>query len=297
MFPVDILAVPDYLTLIKRPMDFTTIKNQLTAGVYSTAEDFAADVRQVFTNCWTYNIPGSWLYNSATNLSTLFEYLLRDVYGQEQKALEDAEISEMQNVIDQLRAEHTKLLSELNKLVKSSRGPNSTSSSNLTKRTITPKQPKKQKQPKKEKKEKSPKQRAPTSTTPKINTLPIVYKYEYADKERLSKKINTLTLDNLQRMVDVLSGDIAEFQKKTGELEIDLEQLSDASLSRLEQFVDDCLKRQEREANKSTESGKESKSPPLTDSIKAEIHHSDESDSSSGSESEDEDEDDEEETK
>ncbi len=122
----------------------------------------------------------------------------------------------------------------------------------------------------------------PFSSTPKINTLPIVYKYEYADQERLSKKIERLTQENVQKMVDVLSADIAEFQKISGEVEIDLENLNDASLSRLEQFVDDCLKQQERGDNSTP-------APPITHSSNTDSNiPGNDSDSSSESDQDDE---------
>jgi len=86
-------------------------------------------------------------------------------------------------------------------------------------------------------------------------------------------------------MVEVLSADIAEFQKKTGELEIDLEKLNDASLSRLEQFVDDCLKQQER----INDQGKEPSTN--TDSNITGAHDSDSSSSDQESEEDDDDDD------
>lgn len=238
LYPVDSVEVPDYYTVITKPMDFTTIQNQLEAGVYSSAEEFEEDIRQVFSNCWTYNQAGSYLCNSATILSKLFDSQFGTIKVKEKKFVEDKEILEMQSVIDQLKSEYDKLVGELNKFKSTSPIP-----CNLTSKVKQSKQPKKKKQ-KKEKKE--PKTNR-VITPPKINTSPIVYKYEYADKDRLSQKINTLTTDNLQKMVDVLSAEIIEFQKKDGELEIDLEQLSDASLSRLENFVDDCLKQQQRD--------------------------------------------------
>jgi len=279
IYPVNTVQVPDYLTVISRPMDFSTIQNQLEAGVYSTHEEFARDVRQIFYNCWTYNMQDSLLFNSATALASVFEYLYLGVQNHQQQAKQDEVVVEMEKVINQLRDEHTKLINELHKL-KTARNPNALPPTPpQPKRAVTkqPKKPPKQSKVKKEKKEKkSPKVRPPQTSTPKINTLPIVYKYEYNDRERLSKKINSLTVENLQKMVELLSADIAEFQNITGELEIDLEKLSDASLSRLEQFADDCIKQQE--------------SGSLTSNADSNIAGTNDSDSSdSGSESEDED--------
>ncbi|KAH9897257.1 putative Bromodomain testis-specific protein [Xylariomycetidae sp. FL2044] len=46
--------VPDYLDIIKKPMDLNTIKAKLDRHEYATADDFANDVRQIFSNCFTY---------------------------------------------------------------------------------------------------------------------------------------------------------------------------------------------------------------------------------------------------
>jgi len=201
LFPVDTVHVPDYLTVITRPMDLSTIQNQLEAGVYSTHEEFARDVRQIFYNCWTYNMQDSLLFTSATTLASIFEYLYLGVQNHQQQAQQDEVVVEMQKVINQLRDEHTKLINELHKL-KTARNPNALPPTPPQPKRAVTKQPKKlpkQSKVKKEKKEKSPKVRPPQTSTPKINTLPIVYKYEYNDRERLSKKINSLTVDNLQK--------------------------------------------------------------------------------------------------
>ena len=54
--PVDPIAdnVPNYLTVVKRPMDLLTIRDKMARGEYATAADFEADVRQIFQNCYEY---------------------------------------------------------------------------------------------------------------------------------------------------------------------------------------------------------------------------------------------------
>jgi len=55
--PVDpvALAIPDYFSIVKFPMDFTTIKAKLTSGAYAGLVDWATDVRLVFNNAIVYN--------------------------------------------------------------------------------------------------------------------------------------------------------------------------------------------------------------------------------------------------
>eukprot|EP01022_Parablepharisma_sp_SALTPOND_P004542 TRINITY_DN120490_c2_g1_i1.p1 TRINITY_DN120490_c2_g1~~TRINITY_DN120490_c2_g1_i1.p1 ORF type:complete len:633 (+),score=39.58 TRINITY_DN120490_c2_g1_i1:249-1901(+) len=55
--PVDPIAlrIPDYSQIIKRPMDFGTIKKKLATGAYNNCKEFVGDVEQVFDNCILYN--------------------------------------------------------------------------------------------------------------------------------------------------------------------------------------------------------------------------------------------------
>ena len=80
--PVDYvkLNIPDYPSIIKQPMDFRTVKNNLDNGAYPTADAFAAHVRQVFSNATTYNqSPAHPVHVAATILATRFEERYRQM--------------------------------------------------------------------------------------------------------------------------------------------------------------------------------------------------------------------------
>lgn len=66
--PVDTARYPDYLKVVKNPMDLKWVKRKVDAGQYATPADFAADFRQVFANAHTYNPPGSDVYVMASTL-------------------------------------------------------------------------------------------------------------------------------------------------------------------------------------------------------------------------------------
>ena len=59
--PVDVegLGLTDYFDKIKTPMDLGTVKKRLeeVPPHYKTADQFAGDVRLIFTNCYKYNPP------------------------------------------------------------------------------------------------------------------------------------------------------------------------------------------------------------------------------------------------
>ncbi|XP_037914073.1 homeotic protein female sterile-like isoform X4 [Hermetia illucens] len=55
--PVDaeLLGLHDYHDIIKKPMDLGTVKRKMDNREYKTAQEFASDVRLIFTNCYKYN--------------------------------------------------------------------------------------------------------------------------------------------------------------------------------------------------------------------------------------------------
>ncbi|KAG5672185.1 hypothetical protein PVAND_002335 [Polypedilum vanderplanki] len=66
--PVSASEVPDYLEVIKSPMDFSKIKSKLNVGSYNTNEQFMKDVELVFYNCDLYNNSHSEIYKAGSKL-------------------------------------------------------------------------------------------------------------------------------------------------------------------------------------------------------------------------------------
>ncbi|ORX37731.1 hypothetical protein BD324DRAFT_623057 [Kockovaella imperatae] len=72
--PVDPVRdnAPDYLTIIKSPMDLSTAKAKLDNGMYTGRTEFAADMRQIVQNCLTYNSPGTQVYKMGQQFESYF---------------------------------------------------------------------------------------------------------------------------------------------------------------------------------------------------------------------------------
>ncbi|XP_057698999.1 bromodomain-containing protein 4-like isoform X2 [Corythoichthys intestinalis] len=73
--PVDAkaLGLHDYHDIIKHPMDLSTIKKKLDNRQYRDPQEFAADVRLMFSNCYKYNPPGHDVVAMARKLQDVFE--------------------------------------------------------------------------------------------------------------------------------------------------------------------------------------------------------------------------------
>ena len=49
------LNIPDYHNIVKKPMDFGTIKTKLKENQYSKLQEFMEDMDLVYYNCRLYN--------------------------------------------------------------------------------------------------------------------------------------------------------------------------------------------------------------------------------------------------
>jgi len=74
--PVDPVRheAPNYFNVIKEPRDFSLIHNKLMYGEYETPDEFATDVRLVFSNAMTYNPDFNHpVHQAAKTISSTFE--------------------------------------------------------------------------------------------------------------------------------------------------------------------------------------------------------------------------------
>uniref|UniRef100_A0A3Q3WW46 Bromodomain-containing protein 2 n=1 Tax=Mola mola TaxID=94237 RepID=A0A3Q3WW46_MOLML len=74
--PVDAaaLGLHDYHDIIKCPMDLSTIKRKVDCREYRDAQQFASDVRLMFSNCYKYNPPDHDVVSMARKLQDVFEF-------------------------------------------------------------------------------------------------------------------------------------------------------------------------------------------------------------------------------
>jgi bromodomain-containing factor 1 len=90
------MNIPHYPSIIKHPMDFSTIERKLNASNpakpdpdadvprYRTAEEFVADVRLVFSNCVTFNGPEHQITHMGRRAEEVFDKSLKNLPGPEE---------------------------------------------------------------------------------------------------------------------------------------------------------------------------------------------------------------------
>ena len=73
------LQIPDYFSIIKNPMDFSTIKKKLNNCTYTKLKEFCDDMDLVFDNCYTYNGRTSNIGNMCTRVKKEYEKLFDEL--------------------------------------------------------------------------------------------------------------------------------------------------------------------------------------------------------------------------
>jgi hypothetical protein len=74
-FPVqpDADGVPDYASKVTKPMDLDTIQQKMENQKYDNADEFAADVRQIFENVYIYWSEKDSIWTTAQKFQKTFE--------------------------------------------------------------------------------------------------------------------------------------------------------------------------------------------------------------------------------
>ncbi|XP_069838873.1 bromodomain adjacent to zinc finger domain protein 2B isoform X23 [Dendropsophus ebraccatus] len=81
LLPVNLKLVPGYKKVIKKPMDFATIREKLSSGQYPSFEAFALDVRLVFNNCETFNEDDSEIGRAGHKMRIHFEKRWTEIFN------------------------------------------------------------------------------------------------------------------------------------------------------------------------------------------------------------------------
>lgn len=252
--PVDPVAlnIPDYFEIIKQPMDFGTIMTQLKAGEYNTSEEFAEDVRLVFTNAFTYNPPGSDIVLMAQALKSKFERDYQKLLGISLPVIspEITEKASVENLVDSRTKEQ--MINTITELKNSMK---------FVQEEIQ--HIRQQQQLASQKQTQQPSGMGSTESAMILNrtTSGAVrghgiggarHKTELRDmtfeeKRLLSVNISNLPPENVGKIVQIIHQRRPELaQNASDEIEIDIDSLDTGTLRSLERYVKQCLSKRKR---------------------------------------------------
>jgi bromodomain-containing factor 1 len=237
--PVDpvALGIPHYFNVIKNPMDLGTISEKMSE--YESAEDFAADVRLVWSNALLFNPPDHEVYMMAKTLSALFEKKIapilkkaaahsspREPKRQHTEAPQSMTLTIGPKTEDNVSL-HQKISQEIEDLcaeIDSVKKQISTLKEQLAASPPKAQPPKRQKQER------------PSETLPESASLPT-----REEKAELMQQIHSLSE---QQLADVLHIINASNATESDEIEIDMERIDVATFRRFQAYVTKCLAEQ-----------------------------------------------------
>ncbi|KAH7677191.1 DinB/YfiT-like putative metal-dependent hydrolase protein [Dioscorea alata] len=213
MEPVDVegLGLHDYYDIIKKPMDFSTIKNQMEAkdGTgYKNVREIYADVRLVFTNAMTYNDEKNDIHVMAKTLLDKFEekwlQLLPKVIEEERRQKEE-EAQAHENMQIAQEAAVSKMAKDMNNELA-----------------------------------------VLNSQLDGLRELVVqkCRKMSAEEKRRLGAGLSNLSAEDLSKVLEIIAQNNPSFRATTEEVEIDLDAQSETTLWKLKFFMKGAMELQ-----------------------------------------------------
>ncbi|KAI0374378.1 Bromodomain-containing protein [Pilatotrama ljubarskyi] len=232
------MGIPEYPKIIKKPMDLSTMKKKLEAGEYPTAEKFRDDFKLMIKNCMTFNPPGNPVHEAGKALQQLFDEKWKNLPSPRPYEPSDEEDEEDEEEDDDERA---RMIADMETQIE-----------NMKNHLASLKRPVKEK--KEKKKEKREKPTPPVASTskpaPRQNKAPPAPKGKktkkpvtdddvltFEQKKDLSDTISKLDGTKLERVIQIIHEGVPEIRDSTEEIELEIDQLPAAVLTKLYNFV------------------------------------------------------------
>ncbi|KAI0762781.1 Bromodomain-containing protein [Fomes fomentarius] len=235
------MGIPEYTKIVKKPMDLSTMKRKLDASEYATAEKFRDDFRLMIKNCLTFNPPGNPVHEAGKALQQLFEEKWKNLPVPRSHDLSEDEDDEEEDHSDEERARMVGLIADMESQI-----------ANMKNNLASLKRNGKEKHKKeKEKREKptppvasssksAPKQtKAPSAPKGKKSKKPVTDDdvLTFEQKKDLSDTISKLDGAKLERVIQIIHEGVPEIRESNEEIELEIDQLPAAVLTKLYNFV------------------------------------------------------------
>ncbi|KAJ3343699.1 hypothetical protein HDU83_005549, partial [Entophlyctis luteolus] len=262
------LNIPTYPQIIKHPMDFGTILRRVDQGYYRTPQEFESDCRLVFSNCYTFNAPGSDVFLMGQQLEQLFNErwrerpslraapavvprgsisgisagLLAEDSGSSSE--EEQDLSKMQENLLKLMQEVTKLAAhkgtkkkkehkkaaKMHALLQQQQQVLAAAASASVSAAAVPTS--------------APKKKKRSRPRPSRAAHPgVIQEITFPMKQELSEKIGDLSPDKLEGVYQIIKSGMPTLDTQAAgqdEIELDIDSLDKVTLSRLYNFVIDA---------------------------------------------------------
>ncbi|KAK8165485.1 hypothetical protein BKA80DRAFT_309562 [Phyllosticta citrichinensis] len=237
--PVDPIAlnIPQYLKIIKKPMDLGTIASRLKHGEYSGAKEVKADIELMFANCFKFNPEGDEVNKMGHLLQDLFkrtwekkaDWLEQHAPASDPESDEDEEEEEEsddgeEEAIRQRQAEIAQQIMKLTQEQLALQNKKKSSPKYISKKSA------------KKEKESKPKKASKPSVTlkPKKKQRQITFE----EKRLISETIGNLDENQMARAVQIIRNGVPHLQGvNDDELELDIDTIPNDVLHDLLKYI------------------------------------------------------------
>ncbi|KAJ3794041.1 Bromodomain-containing protein [Lentinula aff. detonsa] len=226
------LDIPSYPKIIKRPMDMSTMRRKLDAHEYRTASTFWDDFKLMIRNCFTFNPAGTPVNQAGQELQRVFDEKWKGLPPEPMS--EDEEDEEEDEDTDEERA---RTIAMMESQIETIRG------------TISQLKSKPKDKKKKAKQEKAPVPSTSKASHSKPPKQPVTSKKKgkkavadddvlsFEQKKELSDAIQKLEGSKLEKVIQIIHEGVPEIRDSTEEIELDIDLLPIAVLTRLYNVV------------------------------------------------------------
>ncbi|KAF8168327.1 hypothetical protein B0H34DRAFT_670517 [Crassisporium funariophilum] len=230
------MEIPAYPKVVKKPMDLSTIRRKLEEGHYSTAQKFYDDFKLMIRNCFSFNPAGTPVNLAGIELQRLFDEKWKHLPPlHEASEAEDEDEDEESD--DEQHQPFAGAISAMEMQIR-------TMNEDLLalKNAKLPKEKKK----KEKKKEKAPvaSTSKPSAKQPKAPSKKKLKKnitdedvLTFEQKKDLSESISKLDGTRLEKVIQIIHEGVPEIRDSTEEIELEIDQLPAAVLTKLYNYV------------------------------------------------------------
>ncbi|KAF5096941.1 hypothetical protein D0Z00_002601 [Geotrichum galactomycetum] len=250
--PVDPVALncPNYFDIVKHPMDLSTIQKKYAGNEYDSADEFEADIRLMFNNCYKFNPEGAPVNLMGHRLEAVFDKKWQEkpvptpvatpaatsVSSDEEKSGDEDDeaavyaanpaIRFLEDQLDRMQKELNKLKREALKEAREKAKPKSRkkstagSSSGVQKKDAVKRKP----------------GRKPSNASNTSFTAPPVH-VSYEMKKELSESMATLTEAKMMHVLTIIRESMPHINAEQEEIELDMESLTPETLLKLYNYV------------------------------------------------------------
>jgi len=237
--PVDPVAlnIPEYFRIIKSPMDLSTIQHKLQMNAYESADEFEADIRLMFNNCYKFNPEGQAVHQMGRQLEGIFDQKWKDkpLYTNnqgsrspqsaspaphdEEEMSEDEDIDEQQNIAE-LEKQLERMKEEISAMKKGQKKKSPPAQNAKSKSKSTGR--------------KTSTSNAVPSKKSRKKDVPYV---SLDQKTELSERINLLPPNKMHYALTMIKEMMPELGNDGAEIELDIDELDPHTLHKLYKYV------------------------------------------------------------